>query len=66
MSKHGEVYWKHDADGNLIDRSNQNLVLDTSHYEVEFPGGEMTELAANIIAESMHAQCNVNGNEMFY
>ena len=28
-----------------------------------FQGGEITELAANIIAESMYAQCGVNGNE---
>ena len=26
-------------------------------------GGEITELAVNIIAESMNAQCDVNGNE---
>ena len=25
--------------------------------------GEITEFAANIIAESMYAQCNVDGNE---
>ena len=34
-------------------------------YEVEFPRGEMTELAANIIAESMYAQCYVDRNEYF-
>ena len=30
---------------------------------MEFPGDKMTELVANIIAESMYAQCDVNGNE---
>ena len=30
---------------------------------VKFPWGEMTELAANIIAESMYAQCDIDGNE---
>ena len=52
-----------DADGNPIGRSNQNPILDTCLYEVEFPGGQMTDLAANIIAESMHAQCDVDGDE---
>ena len=37
--------------------------LDTCLYEVEFPGGEITEVAANIMAESMYAHCDVNGNE---
>ena len=47
----------------FICRSNQNLILDTCLYEVAFPGEKITELAANIIAESMYAQCDVNGNE---
>ena len=58
------VCQKHDADGNAIDRSNQNPILDKCHYEVDFSGGEITELAACIIAESMYAQCNVDGNEI--
>ena len=46
-----------------IGRSNGNPILDTCLYEVEFPGGEMTELAANIIAELMYVQCDADGNE---
>ena len=42
------VHLNCDADGNSIDRSNQNSSLHT--YEVEFPGGEITQLATNIIA----------------
>ena len=57
------VCWKYDANGNPIGRSNQNPILDTCLYEVEFPGGQVTELAANIIAESMYAQCGVGRNE---
>ena len=57
------VHCKQDADGNLIGRSNQNPILDTCLYEVEFPGGEITELAANMIAEPMYAQHDVDGNE---
>ena len=57
---------KHDADGNPIGRSNQNPILDTCLYEVEFPQGEMTELTANIIAESMYAQCDVIEMNIYY
>ena len=32
-------------------------------YEVEFCGGDLKELASNIIAESMYAQCDVDRNE---
>ena len=32
-------------------------------YEVEFPGWEITELAANIIEKSLCAQHNVDNNE---
>ena len=44
------VHWKHDANSNLIGRFHQNPTLDMCLYEVEFPGREMTELTANIIA----------------
>ena len=62
MARGQVVHQKHDADGNPIGRSNQNLILDTCLYKVEFPGREMTELAANIIAESMYAKCDVSRN----
>ena len=32
-------------------------------YQVKFAGGKVTELTANVIAESMYAQCNADGNE---
>ena len=50
----GDKIAKHNADGKPICRSNQNPILDTQLYEVEFPREEITELAANIIAESMY------------
>ena len=56
------VCQKHDSDGNLISGSDQNPKLDKSLFEIEFAAGEMTELGANIIAESIHAQCDVDGN----
>ena len=57
------VPWKQDANGYPSGRSNQNPIFDMCLYEVEFPGGDITKLVANIIAESMYAQCDVNGNE---
>ena len=54
---------KHDADDNPIGRYNQNPILEIYLYEVEFSWREVTELAANIIAESMYAQCEVDENE---
>ena len=66
MARGCMVCWKHDADGNLIGRSNQNPILDRHLHEVEFPGGEMTELAVNDIAESMYAQSDVMGMNTYY
>ena len=57
------VHWKHDANGNPIGRSNQNPIMDTHLYDMEFTGGEMTELAANINAESMYTQCDIDWNK---
>ena len=63
MARGQVICQKHNTDGNIIVRSNKNPIMDTCLYEVEFPGREMTELVANIIAESMYAQCDVYGNE---
>ena len=62
MARGQVVCQKLDAESNPICRSNQDPTLDT-HHEVEFPGGEITELVANKIAELMYAQCGVDGNE---
>ena len=32
-------------------------------YEVTFPNGEVTEYAANVIAENMWAQCDLDGKQ---
>ena len=63
MARDLVVHQKNDTNGNPVDRSNQNPILDTHLYEVEAPGGEMAEMAVNIIAKSINAQCDVNGNE---
>ena len=40
----------HDNDDNVIGRANENPILDTRGYVVEFENGEQAELAANTIA----------------
>ena len=55
------LHQKQNANVNPIGRSNQNTILDTNLYEVAFTEGEMTELTANMIAESMYAHCDVDG-----
>jgi hypothetical protein len=54
---------KRDIDGNLKGIANANPILDTREYVVTFDDGDITELTANLIAESMYAQCDPDGNE---
>jgi hypothetical protein len=54
---------KYDADGTLRGRANQNPVLDTTTYEVELPDGDVSEYAANVIAENMRSQRDLDGNQ---
>ena len=55
---------KRDADGELRGLGNNNPILNTRTYEVEFPDGQVTEYAANVIAENMWSQCDIEGNQM--
>ena len=50
-------------DDNVIGRANENPILDTIGYVVEFEDGEKSELSANTIAQSMYAQCYPDGNQ---
>jgi hypothetical protein len=54
---------KCDRDGNPVGRANDNLILDTRSYIVNFDDGDQTELTANMIAESLYLQCDPNGNQ---
>ncbi len=54
---------KRDADGNPKGRANFNPILDTREYTVTFDNGDVTDLTANLIAESMYAQCDPDGNQ---
>ncbi len=54
---------KRDRDGNPVGRANDNPILDTRSYIVEFDDGDQTELTANMIAESLYLQCDPEGNQ---
>ena len=58
------TYHKRDHKGNVIGRSNANPILETQEYEVKFEDGDVTELTANAIAESMYAMCDENGDHI--
>jgi hypothetical protein len=53
----------HSDGGTLLGKAQPNPILDTRTYEVEFADGQKTELAANVIAENMFAQCDSEGNQ---
>ena len=49
---------KRDVEGNTIGRANSNPILDTQSYEAEFEDGSMSTYSANVITESVYAQCD--------
>ena len=51
-----------DKDGLPIGTANDNPILDTRVYEVEFPDGHKASLAANVIAENLFSQIDDEGN----
>ena len=53
-----------DKDGLPIGTANDNPVLDSRIYEVEFPDGHKASLAANVIAENLFAQVDPEGNRL--
>jgi hypothetical protein len=52
---------KRDLDGTVRGRANANSILDTITYEIEFPDGRSDEYTANVIAENIYAQCDIEG-----
>ena len=53
-----------DADGNPIGRANELPPLDTRRYVVELEDGDEMELAANVIAQRMVEDVDVEGNDL--
>jgi hypothetical protein len=58
-----EVRRKRELDGTVKGRANANSMLDTRTYENDFPDGRSDEYTANVIAENMHAQCDIEGRQ---
>jgi hypothetical protein len=54
---------KLDGLGNVIGKAHSNPILDTRVYTLEFENGVEAEYSANVIAENMWAQCDVDGNQ---
>ena len=53
-----------DCNGNPIGTRNENPVLDTRQYEVEFLDGSTETYDANVIAENIYSQVDDEGNQM--
>jgi hypothetical protein len=53
-----------DKDGLPIGTANDNPILDTQLYEVEFPDGHKAALVANVIAEKLFAHVDEGGNRL--
>ena len=52
-----------DFQGQPTGKADKNPILDTRVYNVEFSDGENAELGADIIAECMYAECDIEGNQ---
>jgi hypothetical protein len=57
------VRGKRELDDTVRGRANANSMLDTRTYEIEFPDGCSDEYTANVIAENMYAQCDIEGRQ---
>ena len=57
---------KRDEDGKPVGLRNQNPILDSREYEVEFPDGSVDFVTANIIAENLYSQVDAEGNSVMY
>ena len=63
MARGNVVARSRDSNEKVMSRSHTNPFLDTRMYQVAFDGGKVTELTPNVIAESMYAQYDSEGNE---
>ena len=52
-----------DLNGNPLGNANEKHILDTCQYIVEFADRDEAELAANMIASNMYAQCDPDGDQ---
>lgn len=54
---------KRGRDGSSIGIANPNPMLDTRIYVVRYPDGIEEEYSANIIAQNLYSQCDLDGNQ---
>jgi hypothetical protein len=54
---------KRDQDRNPVGHANDNPILDTRSYIIDFDDGNQTEKTVNMIAGSLYLQCDPNGNQ---
>jgi len=54
---------KCNARGDPIGNANANTIMDSRVYCIEFDDSNVCELTANVIAESMYASCDADGNK---
>ena len=57
---------KRDQNGNPTGVKNDNPILDTRQYDIQFPDGEIHTYTANVIAESLYSQVDSEGHESLY
>jgi hypothetical protein len=57
------VQRKRELDGTVRGRANSNSMLDTRNYVIDCPDGRSDEYTANVIAENMYAQCDIEGRQ---
>ena len=43
--------------------ANDNPILDTRRYIIEFPDGHESAFMTNLIAENMYTQCDIHSNQ---
>lgn len=55
-----------DAKGQVIGQWNENKLLNTLVYDVEFPDGNVKKYEANVIAENVLNQCDIDGHYYYH
>jgi len=55
-----------DEEGKVIGNVNENPILNTTLYDVEFPNGMVRSYAANVIAENIYNMVNDDGESKAY
>ena len=64
MARGRVISRKRDANGNPTGRQHDNPILNTRIYNVQFDDGEISELAANVIAENLYANVTRKGTSI--